>query len=334
VLELRNLKKDYDGRIVLDVERLTLEAGDVVALLGPNGSGKTTLLEIMAFLLEPSQGELLFEGRRVNHSRSDLQDLRRKVVLVEQQPILFSTTVLRNVEFPLRIRGVKAKDRLEIALEQLELVGMDGLKGAQAARLSGGETQRVAIARALACRPRVLLLDEPTSNVDMENRAVIERLIGQISRENNIPIVFSTHSMLQAARLAGRSLFLYEGRVSRSAHENIYSGRLERIGEGGSWCILPAGIRLKTDSPASGPARISIYPEGLELKPADTDNTQINMLKGKLYQLVDHAEHVRVRVDVGIPIGFLIPKEIFRLQRFNIGDEVRVIIPPENIQVV
>ena len=162
--ELNNLKRIYGKRTVLDLPHISIEAGRIVGLLGPNGAGKTTLLEIFAFLAEPTSGEVWFRGKKVDHENNRLQDLRRRVVIVQQHPIMFTVTVEKNLEFPLNIRKVPKQRREEVIDELLDLVGMRDFKYARAHNLSGGETQRIAIARALACSPEVILFDEPLVN--------------------------------------------------------------------------------------------------------------------------------------------------------------------------
>ena len=154
--ELKNLKKTYDQRTVLNLKSLKLEKNKVLGLLGPNGAGKTTLLEIMAFLTRPSAGDIWFEEEWVDFTNGKLMmNLRRKVILIQQEPILFTTTVFKNVEYPLKIRKTPRAKRESIVKGLLELVGMEMFEHASAHKLSGGETHRVAIAQALACFPKV-----------------------------------------------------------------------------------------------------------------------------------------------------------------------------------
>jgi len=181
--ELKNLIKTYDQRTVLNLERLSLEKNKILGLLGPNGAGKTTLLEIMAFLIRPSAGDIWFKKEMVNFTNGKLMDLRRKVVLIQQQPLLFTTTAFKNVEYPLKIRKTPRAKRERIVKELLDLVGMGMFMHASAHKLSGGETHRVAIAQALACFPEVILMDEPTASVDVENQINIERIIKEINRK-------------------------------------------------------------------------------------------------------------------------------------------------------
>ncbi|MBT8351401.1 MAG: ATP-binding cassette domain-containing protein, partial [Deltaproteobacteria bacterium] len=135
--ELKNLIKTYGNRTVLNLERLSLEKNKVVGLLGPNGAGKTTLLEILAFLIRPSAGDLWFKKEKVDFNSGKLLDMRRKVVLIQQQPLLFTTTVFRNVEYPLKIRKTPGSKRENIVKELLDLVGMGTFTHASAHKLSG-----------------------------------------------------------------------------------------------------------------------------------------------------------------------------------------------------
>jgi len=331
--KLKRLKKVYNHRTVLDIEGLTLEKGQVTGLLGPNGSGKTTLLKILTFILEPTSGEIRFKGKRVDFASGKLIDLRRKVVLVQQQPILFTSTVANNVAFPLRIRKIEKTERERLVGELLELVGMLSFRDAMAHRLSGGETQRVAIARALACFPEVILMDEPTANVDVENQIVIERIIGEINEKREISVIFTTHNMIQASRLAEKTIFLFEGRVARSTYENIFSGYIQEDEKGEKTCILQSGVKLHVKNGKPGPVRISIDPELIKIGHGDGGQSSQNMFTGRLIQLTDENSRVRALMDVGIMLSVLIPK--YRLDDLDVrvGMKVWVRCPAESIEV-
>jgi tungstate transport system ATP-binding protein len=333
LFELNNLKKTYDGRTVLDLERLSLDRGKIISLLGPNGAGKTTLLEIMAFLSRPSSGEVWFNQEKVDFTTSKLIHLRRKVVLVEQQSILFTTRVWKNVAFPLRIRGTSKARRDQIVEELLDLVGMGAFRHAKADKLSGGETQRVAIARALACSPEVILLDEPTANVDVENQIAIERIIQKINQTKGISVIFTTHNMVQASKLADETVFLYEGKVARSIYENIFSGHMETDRTGSKHCVLQCGLRLGVGSEKSGPVRISIDPSAVKISQSRSHASMENTFQGKLIQLTDEKSRVRVLVDVGIPLSVMISKEVFGSLGLAMGQDVWLTCPQGSIQV-
>ena len=331
--ELKNLKKTYDQRTVLDLDSLCLERNRVLALLGPNGAGKTTLLEILAFLARPNSGDIWFDSEKVNFIRGKLMDLRKKVVLVQQQPILFSTTVSKNVEFPLKIRNTPKAKRERIIEELLDLVGMKTFRHATAHKLSGGETQRVAIARALACNPEVILMDEPTASVDVENQITIERIIREINREKRISVIFTTHNMIQASKLADEIVFLYEGRIAQSIYENIFSGRIEVSEKGGKYCVLQNGLKLRVPSQKTGPIRISIDPTMLRISKGISNTSEDNTFKGTLIQLSSEQGKVRALVDVGIPLSVLIPKEELEDLQLSVDENVFLTCPEEGIEV-
>jgi tungstate transport system ATP-binding protein len=330
--ELKNLIKTYDQRTVLNLERLGLERNKVIGLLGPNGAGKTTLLEILAFLIRPSAGNIWFEKQMVDFTSGKLMDMRRKVVLIQQQPLLFTTTVFKNVEYPLKIRKVPSGNRESIVKDLLDLVGMKKFTQASADKLSGGETHRVAIAQALACSPKVILMDEPTSSVDVENQINIERIIKEINRKKGISVIFTTHDMIQASRLADEILFLYEGKMAQSTYENIFSGYIEIDPHGQKYCVLNNGLRLRVSSEKSGSIRISIDPKAVKLNQIE-DSSTYNGFKGTLIQLADERTNVRALVDLGIPISVLIPKDVFKSLHLVLGEKVWVHCPKDSIDV-
>ena len=142
LFEIKDLKKAYGERTVLDIPDLHFEEGIIYALLGPNGSGKTTLLEILSLLMPPTAGRIRYRNKEVDFTGNNLAALRREIVMVQQNPVLFTTTVYKNLEFGLQIRGISKTERARIIEESLDLVGMRQFIGAEAHRLSGGETQR------------------------------------------------------------------------------------------------------------------------------------------------------------------------------------------------
>jgi tungstate transport system ATP-binding protein len=332
--ELKNLKKTFDGRTVLDIDLLSLEAGKVFGILGPNGAGKTTLLEILAFLQPPTSGELGFNGEVVNFSTNSLIRLRRKVVIVGQHPILFTATVYKNLEFPLAIRKIPRPRREKIIQELLELVGMLSFKDNKAHKLSGGETQRIAIAQALACFPQVILFDEPTANVDVENQIAVERIIREINQQNVMSVILTTHDMIQASRLADDTVFLFDGKMAHSTYENIFSGRIEVDEDGSRHCLVQNRLRLAVRNEQHGEVRIFIDPTVVTLHLDQSADDSENTSCGRLIQLTDQQDRIRALVDVGIPLSVLIPKDQFKSMCLSPGESVCLTCPPESIKVI
>ncbi len=213
IYSLRGVRKSFGGRLVLDVAELDLEAARFTAVQGPNGAGKTTLLGILALLLAPDQGRLVYRGSQVPHGGGELTHLRREITLVAQSAYLFETSVMANVAYGLKARGMERRQRCERAGAALERVGLAGFGPRRARRLSGGETQRVALARALVLEPRVLLLDEPFANLDPASATVFEQVLAGLPGEG-CTVIMVSHAREQARRLASRVVTLREGRVA------------------------------------------------------------------------------------------------------------------------
>lgn len=208
---LNRVHKSYDGRQVLHVERLQIYTGEVLALVGPSGAGKSTLLRLLNFLEPPDGGTFTFCDRPFSADEALPLSLRRRVTTVFQRPLLLNRSVEANVAYGLRLRE-RRNHRSQIA-EVLEQVGLGNLADARASTLSGGEAQRVALARAMALRPDVLLLDEPTANLDPYNVGLIERIVRSLNREQRTTIVLVTHNVFQARRLARRVALLLDGEI-------------------------------------------------------------------------------------------------------------------------
>jgi tungstate transport system ATP-binding protein len=324
---------DYGARRVLDLPRLSIPAERTVALLGPNGAGKTTLLHILGLLRTPSGGRLHYRGVPVPRGNGPLRVLRRRVILVEQQPVMFSTSVARNVEFGLKIRGLDAATRRRRVAESLARVSMDALADAPAGQLSGGETQRVAIARALACRPEVLLLDEPTANVDIENRLAIEAIITTLRDTRGLSVVFCTHDHLQAARLAQTKINLFNGRLDARRYDNIFTGRRE-VGPGGPQCVINGQLRLPAPPGEATVMRIAVDPQRLRLVPAAAADEGTHGVDGRVIQLSEEGRWIRVVVSAGPPLAVLMSPEDYRRVPLTIGDPVRLVCPPAAVSLI
>jgi tungstate transport system ATP-binding protein len=203
IYELANVQKTYGDRTVLDIPRLTIERGEVFGIVGPSGAGKSTLLRLLALLETPTQGEvrLHLDGRRVTSATATVED-RRKLAMVFQRPALLSRSVWQNVAYGLRLRGQQDGDRQ--IKDVLERVSLLHLAEARPRTLSGGEMQRVAVARTLVLEPRVLLLDEPTANLDPANVRIIESLVREQHEQYDATVILVTHNIFQARRLATR----------------------------------------------------------------------------------------------------------------------------------
>lgn len=207
--ELTQVQQCYNGRCVLDIEHLTVRRGEVLAVIGPSGAGKSTLLRLLDFLEPPSTGRITFDQQPLSPALPLAQ--QRRVTTVFQRPVLLRGSVSANLRYGLGLRGRK----LDPAVEHrwLERLGLAELAHQPAHTLSSGEAQRVALARALVIEPDVLLLDEPTANLDPHNVALIEQIIREENEQRGTTMVLVTHNIFQARRLAHRTLLLYNGEI-------------------------------------------------------------------------------------------------------------------------
>lgn len=197
---------------MLRIEELDIYAGEVLALVGPSGAGKSTLLRLLNFLEPPSSGLLTFEQYPSNGTIPPL-DVRRTVTTVFQSPVLLNRSVEANVAYGLKIRGQHKQEITQAVAQSLERVGLSKLAHQSARSLSGGEAQRVALARALVIQPRVLLLDEPTANLDPYNVKLIEEIVAEVNSTWGTTVVLVTHNIFQAKRLAHRVGLLLDGHL-------------------------------------------------------------------------------------------------------------------------
>jgi tungstate transport system ATP-binding protein len=330
---IENLKKIYGDRTVLDIEILEFEESNIYALLGPNGSGKTTLLEIMSFLIAPSRGQLFYRGKKVNLSERNLTDLRREIVMVQQNPVLFTTSVYKNLDFCLKIRGLDRPHRQRAIEESLDLVGMGNFIKAEAHKLSGGETQRVAIARALVCDPKVIMFDEPTSSVDVENQITIERIIKEINRQKKISVIFTSHDLIRASKLTGNVISLFEGRRTSSIFENIFSGTIEVKNRHQAFCRLRHDIIFNIATEKRGAVKLSIDPHKIVLLEEPLRELKENLFQGKLIQLTDEREYIRAVADIGLPLNILFSKKSAHHNPLRVGNPCWIYCPRDAIRV-
>lgn len=211
IYRLDGVSVTYGSREVLSIDSMAIQQGEILAVIGPSGAGKSTLLRLLNFLEPPTRGTVYFQGSAFSTKSEVTLEERRKVTTVFQRPLLLSRSVRENVEYGLRLRGIREKNgTIHAALER---VSLDGLARQKARTLSGGEAQRVALARAMVVNPEVLLMDEPTANLDPYNVGLIEGIVADLNQRQNTTLVLVTHNVFQAHRLAHRVVFLLEGKI-------------------------------------------------------------------------------------------------------------------------
>ncbi|MFW5790827.1 MAG: phosphate ABC transporter ATP-binding protein [Halanaerobiaceae bacterium] len=226
---LEGISKVYDEKKILNIRELEFKTGEIFGLVGPSGAGKSTLLRLLNFLEKPTSGRIKYNGD--GYIDGKLPDLkkRRSITTVLQQSALLHQSVWKNVIYPLKIRGIEINEMRRKEIEELlKYLGLLEIKDQRADKLSGGEAQRVAMARAVVFEPDVLLLDEPTSNLDPSNISIIERMIQRYIKKPGKTIIMVTHNIMQAKRLADRVGLIYEGEMIEVAEKNKFFNNPER----------------------------------------------------------------------------------------------------------
>lgn len=209
MIRIENLKLVFPGRLNLSIDKLSVEESTILTIIGPNGSGKTTLLNIIALFQKPDSGAMEIFGENILNLRNRLA-YRRKISFIFSQPYLFNETVYDNVALPLRLRG--AHD-LRVVDEMLDLFKIAHLKMNLATTLSQGEKHRVSLARALACRPQLLLFDEPFSSLDPRFKESLINDLRRIIKRNRITTIFVTQDHFEALALCDTMAVMVNGRI-------------------------------------------------------------------------------------------------------------------------
>jgi len=289
-LVLDGLVKRFDGVVAVDRVSLALERGEMLALLGPSGSGKTTTLRLLAGFEAPDAGRVVVDGEDVTR----VEPVARRFGMVFQHYALFPhLDVGQNVAFGLESAGARGDDLRRRVGRALELVDLTGFERRRVGQLSGGQQQRVALARALAPEPRVLLLDEPLSNLDPTLRERTRREIRELIRRVGITTVLVTHEQDEAFELGDRVAVLQSGRLEQVGTPDELYGSPANLFVGGFVgrsstlevavaSVVPGGIGVVVDGvewevdpapgrplPAPGPAIMLVRPESLRLGPVE-----------------------------------------------------------------
>ena len=320
----------------LEIDSLKIGAGDMLALVGPNGSGKTTLLMILALLARPACGRLTFFGEDPWTGDDGVLRARRGAVLLTHHPYLFMGTVFDNVAFGLKVRGIPEADWPARIGSALSLVELSGAENKPAAGLSAGQAQRVALARALALESRVLLLDEPTANIESGLALRIESVLQEICRASGTTVVFSTHNFSQASRLADDILFLSDGRRVPFSHENCFSGTARTDGRR-SWIEPRPGLRIVFAGSRTGHITCVINPEDIRLFAADDPaaGEGPNIFEGRVTRLeMTEADKALVRVSGVLTFRATVPLSEIEAKAISLSRHVLVKYEAEAVKII
>jgi ABC-type Fe3+/spermidine/putrescine transport system ATPase subunit len=346
-LQLKNVTACYGDTVVLRDFSLGVNGGELLALLGPSGCGKTTMLKVIAGLLEPAQGEILFGDEVFSKVPAE----KRGAAMVFQKPLLFPhLTVAENVAFGLRMRKVAREESARRVDEALHMVQLEGYGARRTRELSGGQEQRVSLARALVTNPRVLLLDEPFSALDVGLRIEMRSLVRRLHRHLQVTTVFVTHDQEEAVTMADRIAFLINGRLEQVGRpQDFYiSPRTAEAARFFGWKVIDGecrGQRIETAlgffelphhlTNNGGRASVAFHPAGATLAAPEVGQEGSVIIQGTLEGMIELG--VRVRYIIALRPGEVIeieenlPAEPGRRRILELGAAVSIRIPKEAI---
>ena len=346
MLELRKISKRL-GDFYLQNINLTVKDEEYLVILGPTGTGKTVLLEIIAGMYPPDEGEIYFDG----HNISRLDPEERQIGFVYQDYLLFPHLNVRdNILFALKIRKTHQAN-MKMQLEEMtDMLHIQHLLKRYPASLSGGEQQRVAIARALISSPKLLLLDEPLSALDPQNREIFQQEIKRIHQQTGIITMHITHDFREANAIADRIAVFHNGQIEQvdspdiifnkpESHfvaaflgaENIYEGNIEGYGE--SKKLLVGSMEISVVTACEGQVKAVIRPEDIILARDRVSSSARNCFRGEIVEIIPQGMIVKVKLDVGAPLSVMITKKSAEEMGIGCGQMVYAIFKSTGIHI-
>jgi len=350
IAELRNVTKTFNGIKALDDVNLKVREGEVLTLLGPSGSGKTTLLKVLALIEKPTEGEVYFRGEKV--TEKETSRMRMESTMVFQRNVVFNTSVYNNVAYGLKIRKTP-KSKIDGEVKRaLKLVRLERFEKRHARSLSGGEQQRVALARALVLNTKLILLDEPTANLDPKNASTIEEIIATVNRELKTTIVMATHNMFEAKNLPHRIALITDGKTrevgtpteifgslsktlaSFTILENTFAGKAELTEKGTTLVDIGNNVQIEATVQTYGNVSIFIRPEDIIVSKKPLESSARNILNGKITEISDLGSVIKLKIDGGKPFTAQITKQSFEKMQLNVGSEVYIAFKSSSVYLI
>ena len=350
-MELRNVWKSFEKINALQNVNLQVAHGKITTLLGPSGSGKTTLLRILAGLDTPTRGAVFYENTKINPDQ--LSFLRQKATLVFQKSLFFNTTVYNNIAFGLKLNGNLTEEEISNKVsEALTLVRLEGFEKRRTKKMSGGEQQRVSLARALSLDREVLLLDEPTVNLDPKNVSIIEEAIKRVNQEKKTTIVLATHNMFQAEAISKNVALILDGTVKQTGTnqeifgtankyltsfarlENVFSGT-SKVSAGGT-SIIQVNQNLQIEASFSSPGKVTVNvrPEDILVSIKPLHSSARNVFKGKIVEIKDLGSITKLIVDAGKKFTVQITKKSLTEMKLHIGSQIYLTFKASSVRLI
>ena len=354
MLKVERLYHNYGKAEILRDISLGVERGEVFVTIGPSGSGKTTLMRLVGLLEKPTAGHIYFDGYQVNNSESARLGIRRRMAMVSQKPAVFNASVFENVAYGLKVRKESGSRLHRKVGDVLETVGLSGYEKRHARTLSGGEMQRVALARAIVIEPELLLLDEPTANLDPVSTSHIENLVTDVIKKSSMTVMMNTHDMFQGQRLADRMGVLIGGEMMQTGDirqifnapqsrkiaefvgvENMLGGMIV-TNEEGLATVDVGGVKVGALSKLNVGTEVyaCIRPEEITLVKAKDLTSARNTFSGEITRIVVFGPFARVEIYCGFPLVSLITKKSAEEMNLQTGDRIYASFKATGVHII
>ena len=345
-VELIGVTKRFGSTTAVDDVSLEIDPGEFLFLLGPSGCGKTSTLRMIVGLEEPSDGVVKIDDQIVN----EIPSYKRDVAMVFQNWALFPhKTVFENIEFGLRMRSVSKAERTRRVAEYLELVRLPGYERKMPSEMSGGEQQRVALARSLIVEPKVLLLDEPLSNLDLRLRQQMRVEISEIQEKLGLTTIFVTHDQTEALTMGDRIALMQDGRIEQVGspielyeapktefaaqfvgETNLFQAVVSSLDGAKAQVKTNSGLTLRIDNALPGlqvdsKISMSIRPDRVSIGVGNSPPQKDNTCAGRVYLKAYLGTHVRYHVELDSENKMFVDRPATPGEpEYTVGDEVKV----------
>jgi len=299
--KLNDIVHSYNEDFTLRIPDLVIEGEKSTGVAGPNGSGKSTLLRFLALVETPMQGKVIVNRKLLNCTQKNGYQYK-EIILLPQNPYLLKRSVYDNIVFGLRVRRKKSENSLRVG-EVLRLVGLEPSVYAKRKprELSGGEAQRVAVAARLVLKPKVLVLDEPTSSVDRQSAARIKSAVEKVMEEKKTSFIISSHDMVWLNSTCSRVIKLYQGEIKGAGTDNLIDGPWVHTGEGIWEKKIKDGQKVFATNPPNKNSVAMLHPSNVMLSITKPDQISAqNILRGKIIHMSEQRDKEKVLVDVRV----------------------------------
>ncbi|HEY4696228.1 MAG TPA: ABC transporter ATP-binding protein [Candidatus Hydromicrobium sp.] len=360
ILRITGLKKRYNSKFCLTVDNIYTEKGKILTIIGPNGSGKSTLIRLINLLEKPDSGKIYFNNCEISGRGVKSTEVRKKMAVVFQEPLLFNTSVYNNIIMGLKIRKIKiseVKDRVDYFINKLKI---ESLLNRSTRNLSGGEKQRVSLARAMVLDPELLLLDEPLANIDQSSRESLRLDLFEVLKSYGKSVVYVTHDRNEAMVLADDIAVMDKGKILQFAGkeevfrkpknefiarfvgvETIVNGiilesrrNVCRVGTGeenNNNEIFVVGSEKKNTA-----VTLAIRPEDVILYNTDissSESSAMNLFKGNIIEIKDIGIFKRVEIDCGFALSSFVTQDSISRLNLSVGRKIFAAVKASSIHM-